>query len=58
MISVRRHVTSQRRLRARPGWHAVVDAGRRQFYETQLRAEIRRNPEIARDAVAKLDRSV
>ena len=28
-----------------------------QFYETQLRAEFRRNPEIARDAVAKLHRS-
>ena len=45
-------------VRARPGWRAVVDAGRKQFYETQLRAEIRRNPDIARDAVAKLDRSV
>lgn len=48
----------ERLVRARPGWRAVVDAGRKQFYETQLRAEIRRNPDIARDAVAKLDRSV
>ena len=45
----------ERLVRARPGWETVVDAGRKRFYETQLRAEIRRNPAIARDAVARLD---
>lgn len=49
-------LVQERLVRARPGWQAAVDAGRKQFYETQLRAEIRRNPDIARDAVAKLDR--
>ena len=48
----------ERLVRARPGWQAVVDAGRKQFYETQLRAEIRRNPDVARDAVAKLGRNI
>lgn len=49
-------LVQERLVRARPGWQATVDAGRKQFYETQLRAEIRRNPDIARDAVSKLDR--
>ena len=39
----------------RPGWQDIVERGRKRFYETQLRAEIRRNPEIARDAVVRLE---
>ena len=49
-------LVQERLVRARDNWRTVVDAGRRQFYEKQLRAEIHRNPAIARDAVAGLDR--
>lgn len=39
---------------ARKGWQAAVAAGRKKFYETQLRAAVRRNPKIAEDALANL----
>jgi hypothetical protein len=38
----------------RPGWPEVVAQHRRAFEERQLRAAIRRNPEVAREAVDKL----
>lgn len=36
---------------ARENWKTAVKAGRQQFFEKQLRAAIRRNKEIARDAL-------
>lgn len=38
----------------RDGWEAAVEEGRTRWFEKQLRASIRRNPEIARDAVRQL----
>lgn len=39
----------------RDGWEAVLDNSQQAFADTQLRAAIRRNPEVARQAVAELD---
>ncbi|MFD3507618.1 hypothetical protein [Nocardia sp. NPDC058666] len=40
----------------RPGWRTALEKSRYDFQMIQLRAAIRRHPEVARDAVAALDR--
>lgn len=40
---------------ARPSWRDAVDCGRESFRKKQLRAAIRRDPDTARDALAKID---
>lgn len=40
----------------RPGWKQVVDDHRHEFQMIQLRAAIRRHPDVAREALAELDR--
>lgn len=40
---------------ARDRWVEVIEAERREYHRIQLRAAIRRDPETARDAVARLD---
>lgn len=39
----------------RSGWQSAIDAGRARWEERQLRAAIRRNPDVAKSAVADLD---
>jgi len=39
---------------ARDGWDEMVEAGRREYHQIQLRAAIRRDPQTARDAIAGL----
>jgi hypothetical protein len=47
-------LVAERLVTARPNWDTAVKAGQKRFEEKQLRAAIRRNPEVAKDAVAKL----
>lgn len=41
--------------RAKKGWRKAIASGRDEFRKKQLRAAIRRDPETAREALAKLD---
>ncbi len=45
----------ERLVEPRPDWERPVEAGRRDFQERQLRAAVRRNPEVARDALRAFD---
>lgn len=44
----------ERLVEPRKDWRRAITEGRAKYYESQLRAAIRRNPETARDALAKL----
>lgn len=46
---------AEKLVQPRDGWKQAVAAGREDFRQKQLRAAIRRDPETARDALAKLD---
>lgn len=39
----------------RPGWKDQVDKGRREFHEKQLKAAVRRHPDIAREILRRID---
>lgn len=47
-------LVTERLVEARPGWEAHVEDGRRRFHERQLRAAVRRDPEVARSALEEL----
>jgi hypothetical protein len=46
---------AEKLVQPKDGWKQAVTAGRENFRKKQLRAAIRRDPETARDALAKLD---
>jgi hypothetical protein len=48
-------VVSERLVEPHPGWKAVVEESRASFQEKQLRAAIRRSPDVARQAMRDLD---
>ena len=47
-------LASERLVALRENWEQAVATGRKKYYESQLRAAIRRSPEIAQDALDRL----
>jgi len=48
----------ERLVEARKGWHDALDRTRRPFQELQLKAAVRKYPELAAEALTKLDWTV
>ena len=47
-------LASERLVALRENWEQAVATGRKKYYESQLRAAIRRSPEIAQGALDRL----